>query len=201
MIAMVGCKIFFPFRIYRKSVLQSGHFGTSVLVCVESVPHVCQIELAYQSMVDHATLERKISGLAKCWYVISFLAILSFCYCMKEILFPERMFASNILIYNFNSWKGAHVLLSCIQTSVKGDYPYDLFHPCRGGVAKIYVAVNDTSTLGFCRELNGSLFSGLFSWCMLRKNSATWYFDTNRNNNVTYKFHWGQLKMFQLFLK
>lgn len=41
MIAMVGCKIFFPFRIYRKSVLQSGHFGTSVLVCVESVPHVC----------------------------------------------------------------------------------------------------------------------------------------------------------------
>ena len=77
-----------------------------------------------------------------------FSAILrSFCYSYEGgeiILFPEGMFASNILIYNFSSWKGVYVLLSCIQTSLKGEYDYDLFQPCRGGVAKIFVVMNDT---------------------------------------------------------
>ena len=62
--------------------------------------------------------------------------------------------------------------LSCIQTSVKGDSHYDLFHPCRGGVAKIFVAMNDTSGLGFCYELNGSLFSSLYSGACSRRTRS-----------------------------
>lgn len=74
---------------------------------------------------------------------------------------------------------------------MKGDYFYDLFYLCRGGVVKIFVVVNDISILGFCWELNGFLFSGFFFWCMFRKNLVIWYFDINRNNNVIYKFYWG----------
>ena len=92
--------------------------------------------------------------------------------CMKEklfnALFPEGMFASNLDI-NFNSWKGVYVLLSCIQPSVKSDFYYDLFHPCRGVVAKNFVAMNDMSGLGFCYELNGSLFSSLYSGACSRR--------------------------------
>lgn len=63
-------------------------------------------------------------------------------------------------------------------TSLKVDYDYDLCHLSRGGVAKIFIVVHDTSRTVLC--------SAFYFLCASARAWPLWYFDSSSGSFVTF---------------
>lgn len=63
-------------------------------------------------------------------------------------------------------------------TSLKVDYDFDLCHLCRGGVAKIFIVVHDTSRTVLC--------SAFYCLSACARTRPFWYFDSSSNSDVTF---------------